>query len=176
MEVTTIFGLPAHPLVVHAPVVLVPLTAIGAIVIALSAKWRARIGWIVVALGAVAVAASWFASQTGEALEEALNEENDLLERHASLGDTFIWFALLLFVVVLGLMLWDRSQRRKLAAEGDAADPKVLTRSPVAVVFAVATIAISLVAAGRVYQVGHSGAKAVWQEDAEAIAGSGEGS
>ena len=54
MELETLFGLPAHPLIVHAAVVLVPLAAIGTIVIAVSAKARLHIGWIVVALTASA--------------------------------------------------------------------------------------------------------------------------
>jgi hypothetical protein len=40
----TLFGVPSHPLVVHAAVVLVPLAAIGTIVIALWPTARQRIG------------------------------------------------------------------------------------------------------------------------------------
>ena len=42
-----ISGLPAHPLLVHIPVVLVPLAVLGTIVIAVSRKMRDRLGWIV---------------------------------------------------------------------------------------------------------------------------------
>lgn len=40
----TLFGLPLHPLVVHAAVVLLPLAALGAIVIAVSERARKRYG------------------------------------------------------------------------------------------------------------------------------------
>ena len=36
----TIDGLPAHPLFVHLPVVLIPLAFIGAILVLAVAKWR----------------------------------------------------------------------------------------------------------------------------------------
>ena len=42
-------GLPVHALVLHAAVVFVPLLALGAIVYALIARWRPRIGWAVAA-------------------------------------------------------------------------------------------------------------------------------
>ncbi len=39
-----LFGLPAHPLLVHAAVVLVPLAAIGVVLIAFWPAARARLG------------------------------------------------------------------------------------------------------------------------------------
>jgi hypothetical protein len=45
MKITNVFGLPAHPLLVHAVVVLVPLVAIGAIAAVLWPSLRTRIGW-----------------------------------------------------------------------------------------------------------------------------------
>ena len=45
MEIETLFGLPAHPLIVHVPIVLVPLSAVGAVLMC----WpflRAKIGWV----------------------------------------------------------------------------------------------------------------------------------
>lgn len=41
-ELFTVFGLPAHPLVVHAVVVLLPLAAVAAIAAALVPRWRQR--------------------------------------------------------------------------------------------------------------------------------------
>ena len=34
MEIDDLFGIPAHPLVVHAAVVLLPLAAIGTVIVA----------------------------------------------------------------------------------------------------------------------------------------------
>ena len=113
MDIETIFGLPAHPLLVHIPVVLIPLCAVGAIWIVVWPSWRPRIGWIVVALSGFTVIMSKLAADSGEAFEDALDKESTLLEHHVELGDTFVWFALVFFVSVLALMLWDRAQRRK---------------------------------------------------------------
>jgi hypothetical protein len=33
VEITSIFGLPAHPLFVHVPIVLVPLASLGAVLV-----------------------------------------------------------------------------------------------------------------------------------------------
>ena len=52
----TIGGIPLHPLVVHAVVVLIPLAALGVIAIALVPKWRSRFGILVVAVTAFATA------------------------------------------------------------------------------------------------------------------------
>ena len=40
MEIENLFGLPAHPLIVHGAVVLVPLAAIGTILIVASRSLR----------------------------------------------------------------------------------------------------------------------------------------
>jgi uncharacterized membrane protein len=80
-----IFGLPAHPLLVHIPVALIPLSALGAIVIAVSERWRRRIGWVVVGVAGFAAIASQLAVTSGEELEEAV-DESELVHRHAELG------------------------------------------------------------------------------------------
>ena len=70
MELESLFGLPAHPLLVHAAVVLVPLAAVGTVAIAVWGAARRRIGWIVVALGFVAFGSALLAQSSGESLEE----------------------------------------------------------------------------------------------------------
>jgi len=54
----TIAGLPIHPLVVHAVVMLLPLSAIGLIACVLRPAWRQRFG-ILVVLGALGGAVAW---------------------------------------------------------------------------------------------------------------------
>jgi Kef-type K+ transport system membrane component KefB len=165
----TIFGLPAHALLVHIPVALIPLSALGAVVIALSERWRERIGWVVVGVAGFATIASQLAVSSGEELQEALDAEGALVERHAELAETFFWVALVFFAIVLALMVWDTLRRRRMA-RGEPAD----TGRVLGIVLSVLVIVASIGVGVRVYQVGHSGAKAVWQEDAGAFAG-GEG-
>ena len=170
MELEKIFGLPAHPLLVHIPVALIPLCAVGAIMMVVSKSWRQRIGWVVVVLAGVAVVASQLAVGSGEAFEEALDEESQLLQSHAELGETFVWFAIAVFVAALALMVWDTMQRR---AEAGAKETvaKGSTGRTVALILSVVVVITAVGASFRVYQVGHSGAKAVWSEDAGAFGG-----
>jgi uncharacterized membrane protein len=174
MEINTIFGLPAHPLLVHIPVALIPLCAIGAIVMVVSSRWRRRIGWVVVALAGFTVVASQLAIGSGETLEEAVNETSQV-EQHAELGDTFLWFALVFFLALLGFMIWDTVQRRKAAERGVEDDPRARSRTPVAILLSILVVVTAVAATGRIYQVGHSGAKAVWSQSATALQGPGGG-
>jgi hypothetical protein len=164
----TIFGLPAHALLVHIPVALIPLSALGAVVIAMS-EWRDRIGWVVVGVAGFATIASQLAVTSGEELQEAV-DDTALVDRHAELAETFFWVALAFFAVVLALMIWDTVRRRRIARGGPATAGRTA-----GIVLSVLVIAASLGICVRVYQVGHSGAKAVWQEQAGEAGEAGEG-
>lgn len=142
-------GMPLHPLVVHAVVVLVPLTAIGLLLMALSPRFSRRLGWLV-SLGAVAAAgASFVAKQAGEALEERVGTPG---YDHAELGTLMPLFALGLLVVTVVLWLVDRS------APADEPSP----RRGVRIVFAVLGVLIALGNLFWVFRVGDSGARSVW--------------
>jgi hypothetical protein len=157
MELETLFGLPAHPLIVHAAVVLVPLAAIGTIAIAVWGAARRHVGWVVVALGVTAFVFCLLAQGSGESLEEKV-DEGDLVEEHAELGDTMPWFALPIPIAATGVMLLDRRRRR-----GDA-QARPAWMGPAVVVVSAAAVLAGVVGTVRVAQVGHSGARATWQE------------
>ena len=61
----TVFGVPLHPLVNHAAVVLVPLAVLGTLLITVVPRWRTVYGWLVVALAAVAFATVPVATRSG---------------------------------------------------------------------------------------------------------------
>jgi hypothetical protein len=146
----TLGGIPLHPLVVHAVVVLLPLAALGVIAIALVPSWRTRFGVLVVAAAAVATGLVPVATSTGEQLEESVSESAQL-ERHGELGDGVIFGALPL--LVLSVALWWFGRR----AQSGSPVPRWLNL--------LVTIAAVVVAVGAIVQmvlVGHSGAKAVW--------------
>ena len=67
-------GLPVHPLVLHAAVVFIPLTALGLIVMAVIPRFGARLGWLVSASGLVALGASFITKESGEALADLIGE------------------------------------------------------------------------------------------------------
>ena len=80
----SLFGIPAHPLVVHAAAVLVPLTAIGIIAIAVSARLRRRLGVVVVGLAVLSVGFVGLSQQSGESLQDKVAETR-LVEELAKL-------------------------------------------------------------------------------------------
>ena len=65
-----IAGLPIHPLVVHAVVVLVPLAALGLIVMGSSGARSKRYSPLVVFVGFVAMVSAFIAEWTGQELRE----------------------------------------------------------------------------------------------------------
>jgi len=142
-------GIPVHPLVVHAVVVLLPLAVVGVIAIAVRPAWRARYGWLVVAVAVIATVLVPVATSSGGTLEKRVGDPG----AHAALGDQLIWFAIPLLVVALALVLLARRSARGLATPG----PTWL-QSGVAVL----AVAAALASAVQVYRVGDSGAQAVW--------------
>jgi uncharacterized membrane protein len=76
-------GVPVHPLVVHAVVVLLPLACLGTLAIAVRPAWRERYGLLVVACAAAATALMPVATSSGEALEHRVGSPG----QHAELGD-----------------------------------------------------------------------------------------
>ncbi|MCW2716604.1 DUF2231 domain-containing protein [Pseudonocardia sp.] len=161
----TINGIPAHPLVIHAVVVLLPLAALGAVLIAVRPRWRRAFGVPVLLVALVGVAAVPLATQTGEQLQRALPGPNPLIEIHEGRADMLLpWavaFLVLLAVAVIGGIVADRRARPTDAPAGGT----TTTRSPARVVTAVGVLAalLGLVVAGLVVWIGEAGATAVWQ-------------
>lgn len=163
----SVFGLPAHPLVVHGAVVLVPLAAGGAALVALSARWRERIGWLVVALTAVGVATTFAARQTGEALEEAVegSRPERLLEAHTDMGEGILLWVLPLAIAIVALMVLHETRKRA----GRLRAPLGVLGAAVAAIVLLASAAATV----GIVRVGHSGATSVWS-DVEIGAGEGD--
>lgn len=148
-----LFGLPAHPLIVHLPVFLVPLTAVGALWCAVSATWRARLGWVVVGMAVVSLVAIQLALSSGESLQERV-DRSQLVEDHVELADAMRPLEAGVLVFAVGMMVVDRRRRR------DADGPGWL--KPAAVGLAALTVVTGVASTVQVVRVGHSGAKAVW--------------
>ncbi|GAA1954519.1 hypothetical protein GCM10009798_12150 [Nocardioides panacihumi] len=148
-------GLPVHPLIVHAIVVLLPLAAIGTVAIALVPRWRAPYGPLVTAAAIASVILLPIATSSGEALERHVGDPG----RHAAMGDMLIWFAVPLAVLALALTYVARR-----AAAGRALVGPHWLPTAVAVLAVVAAVATGV----QVYRVGDSGAKAVWADQVQA--------
>ncbi len=146
----TLGGIPLHPLVVHAVVVLLPLAALGVIAIALVPKWRIRFGILVVAAAAVVLACVPIATSTGEQLQETA-PASSRLDDHVELGNGVIFWVVPL--LVLSIALWWFGRR----SHAGSPVPRWLN-----VLVTVAAVVVSLGSMVLIVLVGHSGAEAVW--------------
>jgi uncharacterized membrane protein len=156
---TTISGLPAHPLLVHFLVAITPLAAVLAILCAVWPAARKRLVWLVLVLSAITVVVTPVVTESGEWLEGRLGE-SPLIEQHAALGETLIYFAVALLVAALLLAVVQvRTGRGK-------ALPTALSVS--ITVFVLIAAAATTV---QVYRIGHSGAESAWSD---ALSGTGE--
>ena len=142
----TVAGLPMHPLVVHAAVVLVPLAAVGLILMAVRPAFSRRFGVLIVIVAGAGALASIAAKLSGEELAERIGTP----KVHAELGDVMPLIALGLFV--LGLVFWlvDRG------IPGNKPRPGWL------VVYAILLVLASAFAIYWTIRVGHSGAEVTW--------------
>ena len=159
METDSFFGIPAHPLIVHAVVVLVPLAALGAIAVVLSPWVRSHIGWLVVATAALNVLLVPLAAGSGESLEERI-DETALVETHAEMGEQLLPWIIALAVVVGTFMVLTRLTSRR---PSDTPPPKWASHAATLVVAAI-TVISATGALVQVARIGHSGAEATWSD------------
>jgi di/tricarboxylate transporter len=177
---STILGLPLHPLVVHAVVVLVPLAALMLAASAVSTRfrrWALYATPVAAVLGLVLVPV---ATSSGENLERSV-QSTPTLQEHTELGDTLLPFMIVLTVLALAVLVLER-RRAVPSTDGPGAtragarsDVPSRLDSPV-LVRAVAVLALvaSLATLVQVVRIGHSGANAVWKGTTQSSSGSGE--
>ncbi|MET7876152.1 DUF2231 domain-containing protein [Micromonospora profundi] len=156
-------GLPAHPLVLHAAVVFVPLLALLTVGYAFVPPIRPHTRWVLGLLAVGAPLSALLAKLSGDAFFDRMRSANRVtpeflpkLEAHQEFGDFTLWASIGLAIVALALVRFVAP--RTADANADARQGRALT---------VALQVLSLVAAGvAVYYVirtGDSGAKAVWE-------------
>lgn len=140
----TVLGLPLHPLVVHAVVVLLPLVALGVIALAAVPRWRPRFALVLLGLLAVGSASAVVAMLAGNALAERVG----LPATHQTWG-TALAFTSVAYLVLAGGWLWwvHSDEEEPTAAQG-----------ALGWVAAVLSVVILVLTVGA----GHSGATAVW--------------
>jgi hypothetical protein len=155
-----ILGLPAHPLLVHGAVVLMPLAAAGVALIAFWPAARFRLGYAVLAIAAAGAMTAILAQQSGEFLEERV-DETELIEEHTELGETGTNAGIAVLVAAVAVVGTDVALRRRASQRTDGTTPSAPSRAPSIVVGAVALV-LATGGAIQVGRIGHSGAKAVW--------------
>lgn len=164
-------GLPAHILLVHAVVVLVPIAAAMLVAAAVWPAARRRLGAATPVAAAVAFLSIPPATQAGEWLQARV-PDSPLVRAHAGMGHDVIPFAGLM--VVLAALVWWR--QRQADADPRPAGPGAALatelRTPTDRRTVVIAVAAVLVAAGAVVttvRIGDSGAKASWQDKVSTV-------
>jgi len=141
-----VWGLPLHPLVIHAVVVLVPLTAIGAVLMALRPRFTKRFGVIFVIGAIVSTVSAFLAKESGETLARTRPVSGE----HVMAGDV-VPLPVLGFAVLLTVFwLFDRG------VPGNRARPLWLK------LLAVVVVAAAVACTYLVVIAGHTGALSVW--------------
>jgi uncharacterized membrane protein len=150
-------GVPLHPLVVHAVVVLGPLAALTGLVYAAVPRWRWLLRWPLVVLAVVTAATAFLATTSGDELLEARPELEQLVEEHEERGELLRNVALG-YVPVSVLAAWALGGVSALASGRGAQD----TRGALGVVSAVLLVVASVALLVTLFLAGDSGAQAVW--------------
>jgi hypothetical protein len=167
IRINTIYsGLPAHPLLLHVPVILIPVAAIGALVLAAWPRLFVRHGLSIGLVTVVALGATNLTIGAGHALRDDLNLQGPgIIAQHASAADTLrivliVFTALLLIAVAVF-----RTAGPRVTGVGPVDAALTAVRSSVAVGAGLRAI-VAVFAIASLYYVFHTGdlgAKAVWQ-------------
>ena len=188
MDIPDIGGLPAHPLVVHLPVVLVPLATIGALIMLIRPSWRRSYELPVAVLAVVAAVATQLALMSGEQLEEDVRR-SELIEKHSQIAEQARPFVFVFAALMVAVAVWDIVQRRRVVDDrhqvagpdeelGQPSSGSIATArrtssattarsraASVAVVLTALGLVFGVISTVQIYRTGHSGATATWHDD-----------
>ena len=143
----TIGGLPLHPLIVHATVVLLPLSALGLLILIAVPRWRRTYGWLVLIGLLLSFVAAVVSKESGENLAARIG----ISQTHADWGDRLAPIA---GILLLAAAVWYWRVRRGVTGA------LTVISAIVAALLAIGAIAVTVV-------VGHSGAEAAWSDRLE---------
>jgi formate hydrogenlyase subunit 3/multisubunit Na+/H+ antiporter MnhD subunit len=152
-----IIGLPMHPLVIHAVVVLVPLSALVAIAFAVRPTWRHLLRWPVAIGGVVSGVLAFVAAESGEELQRRVSQARagttdfDLLAEHVEWGDRAKLLCLIFMVLCLASAWF-------LRAPDDDEPRRRALEIPLAILLVVSALS-ALITVGL---AGHAGARVTW--------------
>jgi hypothetical protein len=157
-------GVPTHPLLIHVPVVLVPLLALLAAAYALVPFVRPHTRWVLGLLALATPIGTLLAKLSGDAFFRRGRDRGDItpeftptIENHQQLGTWTLYATIALGIVTLALVYFVGPRVSAAAAAGAGSGSRIW--SIVLGGLAVVAAAVSLY---YVVRTGDSGAKAVW--------------
>lgn len=151
----TLFGLPAHPLIVHATVVAVPAAAVTVASAALWPRFRAWAGPLPLLVSLTALVLVPVTVKSGESLARHV-DETALTRRHGDLGHGLLPWVAALTVGAAALFWLGRRTGRRRGTERPAA-VRFTT-----VAFVVLALTGAIGSGAEAVRIGHSGAEAAW--------------
>ena len=175
MEFPSIFGLPAHPLIVHATVVMVPLAAFAVLLHTFVPAARTRLGLTTPLAALVAVGLVPLSTSSGEALQQQVGH-SALIQRHTELADGLLPWVIGLLVVAVLLTVRDRLARRTRDATATAPARRSLDLVLRPAVIGLLAVVAVVGTTQQVVRIGHSGAQAAWHGVAASTRSSETGS
>ncbi|MCW2545604.1 MAG: hypothetical protein JWN96_64 [Mycobacterium sp.] len=107
---TTVNGLPFHPLIVHAVVVILPLAVLGAIGISLWPAMRRHLGLLVLLAGVIGLILVPIATSSGEKFRDQLGVQQ-LVRTHQHYAEKLLPYTAVLVVLLLLTMIVDLARR-----------------------------------------------------------------
>lgn len=165
IRITTIYsGLPAHPLFVHVPVVLIPTTVVAAVVFVFKREWFARYGIALAVVSIVAMSSVFLTMQAGAALRAALHLQGQaatLISEHAQAAH-YLAYIYVLFTATLIVTFAALRISGGMPTGLDIVD-RLLSPKPVYAALCVVLVLLSIGAGYMVFRTGDLGAKAVWE-------------
>ena len=165
IRIKTIYsGLPAHPLFVHVPVILIPSTIVAAIIFMVRRDWFARYG-IALALVSIAAMSSIFLTmQAGAALRGALNLQGEaakLISKHSQAAHIL---AIVYVIFTATLIVTFAAQRISSGMPtGLGIVDGLLSSKSMFTALRLLLVVLSIGAGYMCFRTGDLGAKAVWQ-------------
>jgi hypothetical protein len=173
IRITTIYsGLPAHPLFVHVPVVLIPTTVVAAVVFVFKREWLSRYGIALAVVSIAAMSSIFLTMQAGAALRAALHLQGQaaqLISEHAQAAH---YLAYIYVVFTATLIVTFAAQRISSGMPTGLAlvDGPLSSKSAFAAL-RVVLVLLSIGAGYMVFRTGDLGAKAVWEGRLQAAHG-----
>ncbi len=150
-------GLPLHPLIVHAAVVLTPLAGLLAVLVAVVPRWRWVLRWPLVASAVVGAVVTYVSALSGSDLKDQLGIRGSLIENHemwAGRLQLAMWVLAGTALVAAYVLPFPNP----LAARSDRAARVGVLRIPAVAVLVV----VGLLTVFLVYKTGDAGARMVW--------------
>ena len=155
-------GLPAHVLLVHVVIVLVPAAAAMLVASAVWPSARAKLGFLTPAVALVALVFVPITTNAGHWFQSHLPNgfgQTPAVRHHAALGSELLPWAIGIFL--LSAATWLLGRRFDYGWKVGGTDRAVV---PVWAVGLIAVLAVAVAVGGVVelYRIGDSGAKSVW--------------